>query len=590
LDRQAFESALAGAREAAKLAARTESFDLYRRAVDHMPADLDPATRAEILDAFSEQAGSIEENEVSLQALRDAALEYHRAGLPLHAIRALSTAPTVQAREGAPASEMLATESALLAEVEALPDAPDADVRDAVLANITLMLGIFSTELGALEAAQAWFDRSHEHAVAAADADLEASVDWKSGVLEVIQGDVVVGMRRIAEMAVAAERAGYEMTGVSAYRDAAVYSARAMDYGGAEHWIGEGLRYADQIEQSHCAHVMAATSAMVAWADARWSDAAEQARQAVSDHGCRRAANVARWALGYVLLGRGVLKEATAELEAAFAFGVRSESIGLILPPMWGLAETAILRGEPDRAFELCQDALVRARSGGERLLLAPFVVTGVRAAQAAGRPAAAAAWYADIAKDLAPLATIADAALAHGRGLVLLADGATGIAKSSFEAAIRGWDAKQRVWEATWARLDLAYCLIRSNKFAEALALAVEARGTGSRLNSRSIADRADTLARMARGRVAADEPWRPLTAREYAVARLISEGMTNAEIADSLGIAPKTASSHVEHILAKLGASRRAEIATWASNVERSTNGVHGSNGVHGRSAAVH
>ena len=75
-----------------------------------------------------------------------------------------------------------------------------------------------------------------------------------------------------------------------------------------------------------------------------------------------------------------------------------------------------------------------------------------------------------------------------------------------------------------------------------------------------------------MARGRVSVEEPWRPLTAREFAVARLVSEGYTNAEIADSLGIAPKTASSHVEHILAKLGASRRAEIATWASTVERS------------------
>jgi DNA-binding CsgD family transcriptional regulator len=67
-------------------------------------------------------------------------------------------------------------------------------------------------------------------------------------------------------------------------------------------------------------------------------------------------------------------------------------------------------------------------------------------------------------------------------------------------------------------------------------------------------------------------DEPWRPLTAREFAVARLITDGLTNAEIASSLGIAPKTASSHVEHILAKLGASRRAEVAVWASQIERS------------------
>ena len=120
----------------------------------------------------------------------------------------------------------------------------------------------------------------------------------------------------------------------------------------------------------------------------------------------------------------------------------------------------------------------------------------------------------------------------------------------------------------STWPQ-----CLVRSNRFAEALTLAVDARGTASRLDAPALAARADAIQRMARGRVADEEPWRPLTAREYAVARLIAEGHTNAEIADVLGIAPKTASSHVEHILAKLGASRRAEIASWASHVERGT-----------------
>jgi DNA-binding CsgD family transcriptional regulator len=137
---------------------------------------------------------------------------------------------------------------------------------------------------------------------------------------------------------------------------------------------------------------------------------------------------------------------------------------------------------------------------------------------------------------------------------------------------AVDGWDEKGRIWEATWARLDLATCLTRTSRFADALALAVEARTVAARLDSKAIMSRADAVQRLCRGRVSVEEPWRPLTAREFAVARLISEGYTNAEIADSLGIAPKTASSHVEHILAKLGASRRAEIATWASTVERS------------------
>ena len=87
--------------------------------------------------------------------------------------------------------------------------------------------------------------------------------------------------------------------------------------------------------------------------------------------------------------------------------------------------------------------------------------------------------------------------------------------------------------------------------------------------LNSTPLIDRADQLARQSHGHSTAVEAWHPLTTREFEIARAIAEGMTNAELADELGISPKTASSHVEHILAKLGATRRAEIAAWATSV---------------------
>lgn len=56
-------------------------------------------------------------------------------------------------------------------------------------------------------------------------------------------------------------------------------------------------------------------------------------------------------------------------------------------------------------------------------------------------------------------------------------------------------------------------------------------------------------------------------MTAREIEVARRIATGATNQEIAQSLGISPKTVAAHVEHILTKLDASRRTEIAAWAT-----------------------
>jgi DNA-binding CsgD family transcriptional regulator len=89
--------------------------------------------------------------------------------------------------------------------------------------------------------------------------------------------------------------------------------------------------------------------------------------------------------------------------------------------------------------------------------------------------------------------------------------------------------------------------------------------------LRSEPLMSRAEELSKIGRGRGTTDEPWRPLTVREFEVARLIAEGMTNAEIAEALDIAPKTASSHVEHILAKLGVTRRAEIAAWTATVTR-------------------
>jgi predicted ATPase/DNA-binding CsgD family transcriptional regulator len=58
-------------------------------------------------------------------------------------------------------------------------------------------------------------------------------------------------------------------------------------------------------------------------------------------------------------------------------------------------------------------------------------------------------------------------------------------------------------------------------------------------------------------------------LTRREREVARLVADGLSNKEIASNLVISVRTAESHVEHILVKLGFSSRAQIATWVSRL---------------------
>jgi DNA-binding NarL/FixJ family response regulator len=54
-------------------------------------------------------------------------------------------------------------------------------------------------------------------------------------------------------------------------------------------------------------------------------------------------------------------------------------------------------------------------------------------------------------------------------------------------------------------------------------------------------------------------------LTAAEERVLTLVSQSMTNREIASALGISPATVKRHLENILCKLGARNRVEAAIY-------------------------
>mgnify|MGYP000381957684 CR=1 FL=1 len=99
-------------------------------------------------------------------------------------------------------------------------------------------------------------------------------------------------------------------------------AARSMEYERAATFLDEGMRYADAIEQSHCLHMMAGISALVAWAQADWDGASSSARQTIADQSNPRATAIARWADGFVALGRGQTEQAAVELSAALATGL----------------------------------------------------------------------------------------------------------------------------------------------------------------------------------------------------------------------------------------------------------------------------
>lgn len=561
---QAFRSALAGARAAAAMSSRREAFELYRRAVSNLPGDLSAADRTEVYLGYLAAAEAVDSIPAIEEAARAARSNAQEAGDDLAAVHALLALYLVGRRDVRPRHERMA----ILAQAEAeLATIPHSERRASYLNELLGDQGLAAMEQGAFADALARFEATRPLLREAGEPELDA--DYMTGYVRVLQGEVRPGLEAMLDAARRAREGGLETSGVGGFRATAAAAARVMDYPIALEGLREGLKYADQIEQSYCRSMMAATSAHVDWARGRWDDAVRGAELELVEPGSRRGITTSRIALAFVALGRGLTDRAKRLLDESLAVARPSHDPELILPALWGLAEAALVAGDPGRALQHCDEALELALETHEGPLLVPFVVTGVRAALADRQPAAAQRWLDQASRALRGWTELAGPALAHGAGLVKLAGGSLVAARGSLESAVTGWDARGRAWEGTWARVDLATCLLRSNRFVDASRLIVEVAETARRLGSEPLQARAEELRRQARGRGSEEEAWHPLTAREFEVARHVGAGLTNAQIAAELFLSPKTVSAHVEHILAKLGASRRAEIASWVATI---------------------
>jgi DNA-binding CsgD family transcriptional regulator len=565
---QAFRTSLTAAEEASRVSARHEAYELYQRAVDNMPPELTIEERADLYAAYGGAANAIEQNAEASEAGLRARELYLEAGLPVKAADMLILIGTAPARDGSSSSKFHGLVEQALTELAALPESEE---RLRTQSYVLSLRANNQFQVADFEGARASLAESDELARRFEDHESILENDLTRARMDIAEGRYETGLRDGLRAAREARDAGFESVGVTGYRNIAIMAARIMDHDSATAALREGLQYADAIEQSHCRQMIATTTALLDWAAGNWDAADDRARHEMVDRGCVRGTIGSVDVIGLVALGRGRLDEARRWLDESLATGRAMNEVAFMLTPLWGLAEIDLAAGDPESAVARCEEAWSIAVETRERALLIPFVVTGMRALLAVRRPADADRWLARVRGHLIGWEPIAGAALSHADGLIRLSAGSVGGAREALERAVRGWEDRHRIWESTWARLDLAQCLMRANRYADASTQLGSVRAIADRIGSLPLHARAEELARAARGRGVEDEPWRPLTAREFEVARLIADGLTNAEIAEALEIAPKTASSHVEHILAKLGVTRRAEIAAWTATVAR-------------------
>ena len=115
----------------------------------------------------------------------------------------------------------------------------------------------------------------------------------------------------------------------------------------------------------------------------------------------------------------------------------------------------------------------------------------------------------------------------------------------------------------ATLARHQLAVALRargRPSDVDESIGVLAQAEAAAERLGM------APLRARIAELRAGADDGG-VLSRREAEIAELVGRGLTNRQIATSAHISERTVETHVGHVLAKLGFTRRSEIAAWVA-----------------------
>jgi DNA-binding CsgD family transcriptional regulator len=138
--------------------------------------------------------------------------------------------------------------------------------------------------------------------------------------------------------------------------------------------------------------------------------------------------------------------------------------------------------------------------------------------------------------------------------------------ARPSLRTALEGWERIGHVPDVAVTHLSLAEQEATHGDREAARHHLAAGRDVAERLEARPMLARADALAE----RYALSSRERRtdgvLTEREVEVLRLVADGLTNGQIGGRLFMSPKTASVHVSHILAKLGAANRTEAAATA------------------------
>jgi DNA-binding CsgD family transcriptional regulator/tetratricopeptide (TPR) repeat protein len=545
------------------MSAHGEAAELYRRASRTTPADLPGAARADLAAALAAELAAVDDNAGAAEVYDDAYRGYLELGDNVTAAALVPEIVAVRHLLGADLEERTATLRAALQLIAFREDDAAREVRANIHAALSAAYMLDRRLAEAIE------DGEFAQSIAVEDCDraMRCNLDATLGSVLLFSGRMDEAWPLLDGAITRAEQWKFENQAARGYRMLGSSASVLVEYDRAERILRAGIAYAERVERFNDRHYMTAHLAHVLWATGDWTAAEAEARHALADgRGGITTRITALLVLGFLAMGR---TPASSSLAGSPAMVFLTEAAGLgegmrelqrISPAWWGMAETALRAGDAGTAMAWCEKGFEASARVRDAAYLFPYVTTGTRAQLELSGATAAREWLDRAGEPLRERGIPGTlGALDHAAGLIQLHEGQTGKARVSLAAAAEFWAGRRRFWEGTQALLDQARCATRSRQPGEAAIFTARARAAASAVGAQfEIAAPAPSFEGL---------PVGLLTARENEIARVVAVGMTNKEIAAALTISPKTVAAHIEHILAKLGFSRRAQIASWAA-----------------------
>ena len=360
-------------------------------------------------------------------------------------------------------------------------------------------------------------------------------------------------------------------------------------YDAAADWLDQAYRLAQAHNYARHLGNVEVTRAHLDWFTGAWDGLAERVRALaggmITQPAARQETDLI---LGLLTGAAGDRAEAETLLRAVVAEDLRRGATAMAMEPAAALARMYLDEDRPDEALRM-SSALAGIMvtksfwsSAGE---LGP---AHTAALLAAGRADDAAAFVAAFAQGMARCSgPAARAALILSRALLaeagVLAEAGAGAgaeagrpaglleAAALFGAAADAWQGLPRPYDALLARERQARCLLAAAQAEDARAMLGEVMRGLARLGATADAGRVTRALRQAGVPARRPGAGRPgygsqLSPRELEVVRLVADGQTNRQIAESLFLSPKTVATHVDAAMRKLSVSSRTALAVTA------------------------